>query len=86
LDPSNADAYFNLGWAYVNMKHFKKATRELEEALRLNPNHTGAQERLEMAKRMINQDSPKGNAGSPAIRRNRPAPRDPSQPVIIITP
>jgi hypothetical protein len=76
------------------MKHFKKATRELEEALRLNPNHTGAQERLAMAKRMINQDSQMINQdshrndknGSPVIQRNRPSPRAPSKPVIIITP
>ena len=87
LNPTNADGYFNLGWAYVDLKHFKKATRELKEALRLNPNHSGAQERLEMAKRMIRQDSHKSSKGSSsAIRNNRPASRKSNQPVIIITP
>ena len=86
MNPANADAYFNLGWAYVDMNHFKNATRQLEQALRLNPNHTGAQERLETAKRMMDQDSERLNGNSPATRRNRPPLRDPSQPVIIITP
>ena len=86
LDPANADAYFNLGWAYVDTNHLKKATHQLEQALRLNPNHTGAQERLETAKRMMDQDSNNINESSPAGRRNRSVPRDPSQPVIIITP
>jgi len=43
-EPANADAQNLLGFAYRNQKNYDAAFRHYREALRLDPQHRGAQE------------------------------------------
>ena len=44
VEPTNADAQNLLGYAYRNQKKYDLAFRHYNEALRLDPKHTGAHE------------------------------------------
>ena len=49
IKPNNADAYYSLGWNLGELHRYKESIQPLQEALRINPRHSAAQERLEMA-------------------------------------
>jgi Flp pilus assembly protein TadD len=46
LNPSNAEAHYELGWLYADYEP-NYARQELETALKLNPDHQGAKKELE---------------------------------------
>jgi protein involved in polysaccharide export with SLBB domain len=66
LDPQFADAYFALGHAYFDMKHWAQAAKNLDRALELNPRDVEAQDRLSFARTML---QPYGGGTKPVFVR-----------------
>ena len=46
LDPQNADAHANLGWAYAEQKDWEKAKQHLQQAIAVDPDHAAAHANL----------------------------------------
>lgn len=48
LDPNNAEAWYNLGGAYFNLRRYPQAKRSWERALQINPNYAEVKRVLPM--------------------------------------
>lgn len=48
LDPSSAEAWYNLGGAYFNQRKYAKAKQAWERSLQINPNYADAKRLLPM--------------------------------------
>lgn len=69
LDPRFADAYFALGHAYFDMKAWAQAAESLERAIELNPKDIEAQDRLSLARTML---QPNGGGTKPVAKKAEP--------------
>ena len=60
IDPRNMSARCNLAGALANQGKYEEAVRELEAALRIDPNHPIATERLKVIREYLPNSSRRG--------------------------
>ena len=73
LDPSYADAYYNLGYLYSELGRFEEAAEALEEGLRLDPDNAGMNGQLGFVLNALERPS---QAVAPLTRDLRAEPED----------
>jgi tetratricopeptide (TPR) repeat protein len=56
-DPGYTDARFRLGWCYFRKGNYEEAVKKFEEVLAVNPNHPGAKNMIEDARKRLNPTS-----------------------------
>jgi tetratricopeptide (TPR) repeat protein len=57
LNPDDTDSQYSLGLAYSKLNHYQKARDQFQQVLQLNPNHSGAHEKLALTQRKLKKDS-----------------------------
>jgi protein involved in polysaccharide export with SLBB domain len=73
LKPDYADAYRNLGSAYLNLKQWDRAIQSLEQALTLNPKDKDSRAQLDQARLMIESDLDEGPGAQDSPSATPPA-------------
>jgi tetratricopeptide (TPR) repeat protein len=53
IDPRNATAYYNRGFAYSNLGQWDKAAADFTQTIEINPNFTSAYQNREIAYRKL---------------------------------
>jgi tetratricopeptide (TPR) repeat protein len=68
LDRLNPEGWYNLGGAYFNLGHYKRAKACWQEALRLNPNHPQAQQGMKSITPQMLGEAPVATVGPSPIK------------------
>jgi cytochrome c-type biogenesis protein CcmH/NrfG len=66
-NPKNPESHYALGWAYQGLGRMPLAVQSYQEALRLNPDHSGAQFKLSLAQAGAQGKSPVPVSTTPSV-------------------
>ncbi|MBT7935355.1 MAG: tetratricopeptide repeat protein, partial [Nitrospina sp.] len=56
-NPENTDAHYSLGLVYGKLKHYQEAMEQYQLVLQMDPNHSGAYEKLALAQKELERDT-----------------------------
>ena len=61
LNPENTDAHYSLGLVYSKLNHYQKAQDQFRQVLQMNPNHSGAYEKLAAVQKELEKETNPSN-------------------------